>query len=44
VSTAHPNRSEGLFAMPYVLPFPNKGRTSAMSYAATDTERVAALC
>jgi hypothetical protein len=30
--------------MPYALPFPNKGRTSAMSYSATDTERVAAPC
>src|SRR6266508_2594379 len=29
VSTAHTNRSEGLLAMPYALPFPNKGRTSA---------------
>jgi len=37
VSTAHTNRSEGLLAMPYALPFPNKGRTLAMSYSATDT-------
>src|SRR5688572_5424629 len=28
VSTAHTNRSEGLLAMPYALPFPNKGRMS----------------
>ena len=44
VSTAHTNRSEGLLAMPYVLPFPNKGRTSVMSYSPTDTESVAAPC
>jgi hypothetical protein len=37
VSTAHTNRSEGLLAMPYALPFPNEGRTSAMSYSLTDT-------
>src|SRR5919202_4722327 len=42
VSTAHTNRSEGLLAMPYALPFPNKGRTSAVSYSATDTESIAA--
>jgi hypothetical protein len=30
--------------MPYALPSPNKGRTSAMSYSPTDTERVAAPC
>src|SRR5687767_5581349 len=44
VSTAHTNRSEGLLAMPYALPFPDKGRTSAMSYSATDTESIAARC
>jgi hypothetical protein len=30
--------------MPYALPFPNKGRTSAMSYSVTDTESIAARC
>src|SRR4051794_41090325 len=34
VSTAHTNRSEGLLAMPYALPLPNTGGTSAMSYSA----------
>jgi hypothetical protein len=42
VSTAHTNRSEGLLAMPYTLPLPSKGRTSATSHSATDTESVAA--
>jgi hypothetical protein len=27
--------------MPYALPFPNKGRTSAMLYSATDTVSIA---
>ena len=44
MSTAHTNRSEGLLAMPYALPFPNKGRMSAMSDSATDAESIAARC
>jgi hypothetical protein len=30
--------------MPYALPFPDKGRTSAMSYSAADTESIAVPC
>src|SRR5688572_31630201 len=44
VSTAHRNRSEGLLAMPYARPLPDKGSTSAMSCSATDTESIAARC
>jgi hypothetical protein len=33
-----------LLAMPYTLPYPNNGRTSAMSYSATDTESIAVRC
>jgi hypothetical protein len=28
----------------YAVPSPNKGRTSAMSYSATEAESIAALC